>query len=304
VLTSIENLVSFSLSASAHYSKVLGSVLPLYVNARWAAKQAVRRHPLPGRLIVSVTSHPRRFPTLQWTLKCLLSQSVAVDQVILWIATEDAADLTSEILRLQEDGLTIKLCQDLGSYTKIIPALMEYPDAYIVTADDDIYYGPMWLEELVAHERARTEVLCHRAHRIRIASDGMPLPYQHWEIETRCKEPSALIFPTGCGGVLYPPGALHRDAVDAAVFRQICPSADDVWLYWMMRRNGMVARRIGSRRLLPTWRGTQRVGLWQINSVEGGNDRCVKAMIARFGFPAGHTSGIADDSAARLRSLT
>jgi hypothetical protein len=289
--------MSFALTTSIRYaSAVLGRALPVYVNARWATKQVARRHALPGRLIVSLTSYPLRFPTLHWTLKCLLSQSVAADEVILWIAREDERQLTDKILTLQGDGLTIKSCEDLGPYTKVIPALAEFPDAYVVTADDDIYYGPAWLEQLVAHERAGdADVLCHRAHRIRIGRNGIPVPYQEWDFDTRCKEPSFLIFPTGCGGVLYPPGALHRDVGNSAVFREVCPWADDVWLYWMMRRNGVVARRVGSRWLLPTWRGSQRVALWQTNVVARGNDKCIKAMIERFGLPVGSDYGPPDD---------
>jgi hypothetical protein len=138
---------------------------------------------------------------------------------------------------------------------------------------------------LVAHERAGGEILCHRAHRIRIGSNGIPLAYQKWEYETRHKKPCSLIFPTGCGGVLYPPGVLHRDVMNIRLFRELCPSNDDVWLYWMMRRNGVVARRIGSRRLLPMWRGTQRAALWPVNVVGGANDKSVKAMTERVGCP-------------------
>lgn len=273
---------------------LLGRILPFYLNAKWASKPRVPRHSLPGRLVVSVTSYPLRFPTLPLALKSLLLQSVAADEVILWIGKNDEDKLTSEILALRDDGLTIRLCDDLGPYTKIVPALMSYPDAYIVTADDDVYYRPKWLEDLVAHERGRREVLCHRAHRVRIGANGLPLPYERWEFNTRDREPSALTFPTGHGGVLYPPGALHRDAVNVALFSEFSPRADDLWLYWMMRRNGGVARKIGPRRLLfPTWRGTQRVALWRRNVVEGGNNQCIETMTARFGFPAGSECSVA-----------
>jgi hypothetical protein len=218
---------------------------------------------------------------------------VAADHVILWIAREHEDELTNDILGLREHGLTIRFCEDLGPYTKIVPALAAYPDAFVVTADDDVYYSPEWLHSLVAHERAGREVLCHRAHRIRMGADGLPLPYERWEFNTRDSEPSSLIFPTGHGGVLYPPGTLHPDVVNVALFTETCPRADDVWLYWMMRRNGAVARKIGPRRLLsPAWRHTQRVALWRWNVVKGGNNRCIQALIARYGFPAGNENSI------------
>lgn len=275
-------------SAIPWINSLLGTLLPYYVHFRWKHQSPPRRpHRLPGRLIVSLTSYPARFPTLPLTLKCLLSQSVAADEVILWIAKADKGRLTSEILSLCDDGLTIKLCdEDLGPYTKIVPALMDYPEAYVATADDDAYYGPTWLEQLVGSYRSDGEVLCHRAHRIRTGVDGLPLAYQRWDMNTAHSRPSSLIFATGHGGVLYPPGALHPDVTNVRLFREICASADDVWLYWMMRRNGTHARKVGPRRLLsPTWRKTQRVALWKSNVFSGGNDKYVRAMSARFGFP-------------------
>lgn len=270
--------------AVPYANALLGRVLPLYVGLRRKSRPR-RRHGLAAPLVVSVTSYARRFPTLPLTLKCLLSQSVAADRVVLWVGEEDAKCLTSDIVALQSDGLTIRVCEDLGPYTKIIPALVAYPGHYIATADDDVYYGATWLEQLVSHERGSREVLCHRAHRIRLGADGLPLPYRSWEMETRYARPSALIFPTGNGGVLYPPGTLDPEVVNTQLFRSICPDADDIWLYWMMRRSGAVARRIGSSRFYPTWKGTQAVALWQRNVAGGGNDRCIKAMTARFGFP-------------------
>ncbi len=45
-------------------------------------------------------------------------------------------------------GLTIDWCEDIKSYKKLIPTLKKYPDAIIVTADDDLIYDNKWLEQL------------------------------------------------------------------------------------------------------------------------------------------------------------
>lgn len=276
--------------AVPYANAALARLLPAYIDA--VAPKRPRRHGLPGRLVVSLTSYPLRFHTLPLTLRCLLSQSVAPDEVVLWIGNEHRGALTEEVLALRSRGLAIRFCTDLGSYTKIVPLLGECPDAYVVTADDDVYYGPGWLETLVAQERGRGEVLCHRAHRICVGPDHLPLPYRNWEIGTRCRKPSPLIFPTGNGGVLYPPGALHPDVADVELFRRLCPGADDVWLYWMMRRNGAVARKVGARRgRFLAWPGSQRVALWQTNVLRGGNDRCIRQLTAHFGFPHAASPG-------------
>ena len=88
-------------------------------------------HGLDRPLIVSLTSYPARYKILPLTLKCLLSQTVRPDEVVLWIAHEDRDLLTKEITSLQRFGLTIRFCSDLRSFKKIIPALRTYPDCYI-----------------------------------------------------------------------------------------------------------------------------------------------------------------------------
>jgi hypothetical protein len=104
-------------------------------------------HGLPGPLIISLTSYPARFSSLHLVLRALLSQSVAADRVILWLDPGDE-DLLPRAARLP--GLEIRTCPNWRSYKKIVPTLLEAPEAYIVTADDDIYYRPDWLAGLVA----------------------------------------------------------------------------------------------------------------------------------------------------------
>jgi hypothetical protein len=73
----------------------------------------------------------------------------------------------------------------LKSYKKIIPALDAFPDAFICTADDEVYYWPTWLEELVRsanpHERVIT---CHRAHEIARTAQGAFASYRQWTYNT------------------------------------------------------------------------------------------------------------------------
>jgi len=116
------------------------------MNRRWHSGVAQSPHPLPGQLIVSLTSYPPRFATLDKTIKCLLRQTVKPDAIVLWIASGDRSKLPDAVTRLERDGLTIACCDNLRSYKKIIPALERYPNAFIVAADDDLYIWPTWLE--------------------------------------------------------------------------------------------------------------------------------------------------------------
>lgn len=254
---------------------------------RWRCRALLprRRSVQPqSPLVVSLTSIPARFDVLPLTLKCLLTQSLAPDRVVLWIADGDRARLTPEILALREAGLELRFCDDLRSYKKIIPALEAFPDACIVTADDDLYYWPTWLAELVdAYAGDRRTALCHRAHRIAFGRDGQPLAYNEWQPEIRDLERAPHNFPTTGGGVLYPPGIFGAEATNREAFLALCPTADDVWLYWMLRRNGGSARRVARFRELITWPGSQTITLWHSNATN--NDLQIAAMTRRFGFP-------------------
>jgi|WetSurMetagenome_2_1015567.scaffolds.fasta_scaffold84547_2 hypothetical protein len=247
----------------------------------------VKPHGLSSPLIVSLTSYPARFSKLPLTLKSLLTQSVASDRVILWIANQDKNALTPAILRLQKSGLEIAYCDDLRSYKKIIPTLRDFPDHFIATADDDVYYWPSWLEELVSgYQQNAKNVIFHRGHRILLGKDGLPLPYAMWEKATQRKDTSPLNFQVGIGGVLYPPNVFHADVLNVEAFTKLCPLADDIWLYWMMRLNGSMARCASTPRYIQTWKNTQHISLYRYNLLSGGNDLQIQAMIKAYGFPS------------------
>ncbi|CAM5205863.1 hypothetical protein CDEF62S_06103 [Castellaniella defragrans] len=163
-------------------------------------------HGLPTRLNVSLTSYPARFETLHLTLISILTQSIAPDRIVLWVAYEDISILPSKVTQLTKYGLEIKECKDLRSYTKIIPMLRESPNEFIITADDDIYYPREWLSQLVhSYLEDPIKVICHRGHLIRFAESGLPLPYNSWQIDTPQQLDSPFVLQTGVGGVLYAP---------------------------------------------------------------------------------------------------
>jgi hypothetical protein len=267
--------------------RIRGEVARRLVERRWRrGKVAATPHGLPGPLIVSLTSFSRRFRSLHCSLKCLLDQSVAPDAVILWLSEDDRARLPASVTSLQTAGLIIRTTTGLGSYKKIIPALEAFPEAYIVTADDDAYYGHRWLEKLVREARlGQRQIICHRAHGVRLNAEGLPLPYVQWDYELRRPEVSRRVFPTGVGGILYPPGVFHHDVVDPSLYGTLCPMADDVWLYWMALRGGATFRKVGPRRAMALWPGSQRASLSQVNVRNHGNDRQIGNLVARFGFP-------------------
>jgi hypothetical protein len=205
-------------------------------------------------LIVSLTTIPERIGKVHLCIETLLRQSVQPDRVILWLSesnepgrplvTDDA--LPSKLRRLQERGLEIRWCKDIRSYRKIIPTLRIFPEAIVVTSDDDVYYPRRWLEQLYGAYLKEPRLLhCHRAHLVKYDAEGRALPYLQWDLTAPgMVGPSTDLFPTGVGGVLYAPGHLHPEVLNEEVFLAICPTADDVWLKAMSLLNGVACRKV------------------------------------------------------------
>jgi hypothetical protein len=247
------------------------------------------RHGLPADLVVSLTSYPPRFPTLHLTIKSLLDQTVRPDRIVLWIASEDWDALPGSVTALQGERFTVRTYDDMRSFKKIVPALIHYPDAFILIADDDVFYPPSWIGGLVdAHDPCHPAILYYRGHRIVYGADGALAPYRRWQREVNdneCLLPSTDVMPTGVGGVLYPPGSLPAATVDVPLFKQLSPTCDDSWLYFMWRGNGWKARRVPGEKLrVVTWPDTQEQSLMTFHR-GGKKDEHLRALSDHFGIP-------------------
>ena len=251
------------------------------------SKKPQRAHALDSELIVSLTSHRPRFGTLAHTLRCLVSQTMKPDRVILWISNEDAPFLPRNITRLRRHGLDIRTTEDIGPYKKIIPALLAFPEAIIVTADDDIFYEADWLEALVdGWDGKANRIICHRAHRITLDHRGLPRPYSEWIFNVSEPRKSSNLFATSGRGALFPPGSLVAAVTDKTKFLSLCPNADDLWLYWMSRKAGAVYKLVQTPKGLVNWPGSQKVSLYSHNRGPSGNDEKIRNLVAEFGFPS------------------
>jgi hypothetical protein len=251
-----------------------------------ASGLAVQKRTPP--LIVSLTTYEARISKVHLCIESLLRQDLKPDAIILWLANDIPRELISSSLRRQERrGLQIRFSVDLRSFMKIVPTLKEYPDAAIVTCDDDMIYPHDWLDRLYgAYVEEPHYIHCHRAHLITRRSHGQIADYGDWEyLAPGVEGPSSLLFPTGVGGVLYPPGSLAEECTDDETFLALCPTQDDVWLKAMAVKQGTLAKKVApDSREFETIRGTQKQALSYINTGEDGqNDAQVRAVFERYG---------------------
>ncbi|MDR1811787.1 MAG: glycosyltransferase [Candidatus Fibromonas sp.] len=193
---------------------------------------------LPGKkkesplFIITLTSYGKRVEnTAPYAIWSLFEQSVKPDRIILWLGREnrDLNGIPALLKTETEMGLEIRFCEDIKSYKKLNFALQEFPNDVLITVDDDAYYPKDWLEKLLkTHFENPGKICCHRAHTIR-----KDLPYNKWKWKSTEKDDADMLFPTGVGGVLYPPDSLDISHLNEIM--RLAPQADDI-AYWAMAK--------------------------------------------------------------------
>ena len=197
------------------------------------------------KIVVSMTSFPKAIPYAVGAIHSLLQGSVLPDKLVLYLTFSQfgEAGIPDELQRLCEDNAIFEIRnydRDIRSYRKLIPALSDFPDAVIVTVDDDVWYHQHMLRDLLRlHAQIPDAILAHRAKRI-----AMGKPYRKWKkyrwydfVFKRINRSFANLQ-TGVGGVLYPPYSLKSDMMDVDLFTKLCPSCDDIWVWAAGARNG------------------------------------------------------------------
>jgi len=237
--------------------------------------------------IVALTTHPGRIGSVWRTLRSLATQNIRPERIVLVLAEEEfpgrelPSALTSRVWTKTFEVLWVR--RNTRSYKKLLPARAAFPDAVIVTADDDVMYPRTWLARFAtAHSDAPRSILAQRAHKLGFV-DGAFAPYAQWR-PARSDTPSHRVFPTGVGGVLYPPASLDPRVLNVDLALRLAPHGDDIWFRAMAWLADSDVRYIGPRfNDFAPIRGTQRTALWRHNVARNANDVQLRAVVEHFG---------------------
>lgn len=190
------------------------------------------------QVIVSLTSFPAAIKYAIGAIRSIMNASVLPDKIVLYLTFAQFGEngIPEEMLNLAKSNPIFEIRdydRDIRSYRKLMPALQDFPEAVIVTVDDDVAYHKHMLRDLLLlHEQIPNAVLAHRTKRI-----YPDKPYSKWSkyrwyhflfkrIHSRFDN-----LQTGVGGVLYPPHSLKLEMMDAELFTQLAPTTDDIW-FW------------------------------------------------------------------------
>lgn len=254
----------------------------------WSSSQV----PSSGeRLIISLTTHPPRIRQVFATLESLCEQNIDAFDIHLYLSRRDKetiGDLPKTLQRLTRRGVKIVVTDiDLRSYDKLVHALEAYPQAMIITADDDMLYPSDWARRLVdGANRFPGCIVCHRGHMLCESSPGSgEISYK--EVRTRqdpgAMQPNFALMPTGSGGVLYPPGVLDPMVFDVEAFQALAPNADDIWFKMASLKAGTRCVRVNSRNVdFLSTPASGESALHEDNVKRGGNDRQFANCLARY----------------------
>ena len=241
-------------------------------------------------IIFSLTSFPARINIVPKVIRRLLAQSARPDLVVLYLAYPQfpRGAVPAELSALLGPRFQIRWTKDdTRGYKKLIPALSDFPNDTIITFDDDQKYPRSVAAKLLrAHRKYPGCVICNRSRLF-----AYPAKYKKWPVmrgprRWRNLAPAFDIVPTGIGGVLYPPRALHPDVMRADVFRELAPTTDDLWFWANAVRNGTKIKQTfsgGWRRR--DYRNSQTAGSLRFENVSrggDGNDVAMKKIMEKF----------------------
>lgn len=197
------------------------------------------------QVTVSLTSYPEAIVFVEPTVRSILAGSVLPDRIVLYLTSSQFAGraVPRGLVRLAGENPLFEIRfydKDIRSYTKLIPALQDFPDDVIVTVDDDqIYHRHLLRDLLKVHRRFPGAVVAHRVRKI-----NPHKPYSEWK---KYKWPDFILkryhagynnLLTGVGGMLYPPRALKKEMLDEGLFMSMAPTTDDIWFWAAAVANG------------------------------------------------------------------
>jgi len=241
-------------------------------------------------VIVSLTSFPGRIDKIYKSLNSIFTQSFKPDRIILWLAQsqfpgkeEDIPDTLQEYVKL---GLDIRWCkEDLRPHKKYFYVMQQYPNALIVTVDDDLVYDEQMIEALItSYLHFPNAVSATRTHLITKDVSGNIAPYAQWEKQFSgiLGIPSMQLFSTSGAGTLYPPHSMGDLIFNIEDIKKLCLNADDLWLKIMQVKRGtpvVLARNNEKLKYVPE---TQADSLKQTNINLNENDIQLKNILEKY----------------------
>lgn len=242
-------------------------------------------------VVVTLTSWPGKIANAHIALISLLRQSFKPNRLILWLSELEFPhkEIPCAINSLLDKGLEIRWCDNIRSYKKLIPALEaeDLQECIFITADDDVLYPVNWLQNLMEkHQEYPFDIIANRSRVVTYNADGELKPYAEWPLcfnKIPCEHD--IYFPTGCGGVLYPPHCLEISILNREDFMSICDTGDDIFFFAAGILKRTKTRMINNQQEIIDLNDEKMnaVSLFHSVNKKGKNDEMIRDVFERYG---------------------
>lgn len=224
--------------------------------------------------VVSLTTYPARVGNVWRVIEMAANQRGIKDKyaICLYLIKSEfeGIDLPVKIKELQARGLTVKFNKEnLKCHNKYFYAFKDYPEKTIITIDDDLQYNHHTISKLVMFNKKYSGCISFNRGNL-IDKDK---PYNCWPFIQNMTTPCFNTFPTGVGGVLYPPNSCGSIVTNINVINQTCLRADDLWLNFNSRLKGTKVVQTDLKStfmVLPD--SNQQYALWATNNSSDSNE--------------------------------
>jgi hypothetical protein len=216
-------------------------IVPIYFlltrhNKQYALNGCIKSE---GRIIVSLTSFPARIGRIWLVVETILRQTQKPDKIILWLSKEQFHSFDSlpkRLMKQRDRGLEIRIMKgDICSHKKYYYTLQEFPNDYLLTVDDDIFYRSTMVEDMFNRSQSCSMSVISQYSRKMIWTEDKITSYSLWPIIEEETSPNLFSFFGSGGGTLFPPLAMDSDVLNLKLLVSLTPTADDVWLNAMCR---------------------------------------------------------------------
>lgn len=217
-----------------------------------------------------------------------MNQTLQPEKIVLWLDKLEftQSELPSELTALVSEQFEICYCDNLRSFTKLVPSLRAFPDKTLITIDDDFEYPADLVERLVSTSiDFPNTIVCARGRVIQYNESDF-LSYPHWTLldKSEVTFSSYCILPLGYAGVLYPPGSLHADVTNEQIFMAVAPHADDLWFKAMglLSNTPVVVLPLAVSMSMKTIDGTQDNALYLTHNAGDANTEQMRAILRKY----------------------
>ncbi|MBP8959661.1 MAG: hypothetical protein KBG40_04475 [Bacteroidales bacterium] len=241
--------------------------------------------------IVSLTTFPARINKVWLAIESILRQKEKPDKIILWLYEGEfngKESLPKILLKLERRGLEIRFCdENLKPHNKYFYTMQEFPEANVITVDDDMFYPPDLIEKLKNFHQIYPNCIISTIIRKIIVNGGIIMPYGEWTILRTNTLPSYSLLTMGVGGALFPSESINKEVFNLSELKERALTADDLWLKVMSLKNETKVVGIAGefvKNYVPIiFKNNKR--LMDINIGEGENDRIFETLMNYYKIP-------------------